>query len=250
MKKTPIRYNIKKVINALRNGKKKYSELAELGIPEKTLTRILINHLDFWGLAHKDDNGFWVWYEYTQVLSPYQHKKKIEHSKKLIQRLDTSPYLMIDLLAFASEKEDFEVFNLLQHIKTAYKETYSLIENYKKKMIATGLDHYVGYPKPILSHEFPSPTFEGHMPVKVSARLEIPNIETLMAEQTQKEEMQKWDNDPKIKDLTNLRDVLVGKLIFLKYQVKHGKPLDGVCNLCPQRSVTIKEENLKSVFKR
>jgi hypothetical protein len=76
VKKLPIRVWAKPVIDALREGRKSWSDLEKITIrlsknderkiPEKTLDRILKDYLEPWGLVHKD-NDFWAWYENLRI---------------------------------------------------------------------------------------------------------------------------------------------------------------------------------------
>ena len=123
--------------------------------------------------------------------SKHDFEYQLDHSKKLTQRLKTNPYFVLDLLAFASEEEDVEAFHLLKHIKTAYREIYTLIEKYRKKMIDAGLADYDGYPKPILSYEFPVPPPKGPIPRRLPMMLPEPDKETVLREQKEREKAQK-----------------------------------------------------------
>jgi hypothetical protein len=47
-------------------GKKTWTDLEKLGVPEKTLGRILKDYLEEWGLVRKEGE-YWVWYDQTRI---------------------------------------------------------------------------------------------------------------------------------------------------------------------------------------
>lgn len=87
VKRLPIRVRMKKVIDALREGKKTWSQLENLGVPEKTLHRILKDHLEYWELALKEGE-YWTWYEHSRVFNSRQELDLFaDHSRKLLPAL-------------------------------------------------------------------------------------------------------------------------------------------------------------------
>lgn len=205
-KKTPIRENIKKVIEALREGNKTYSELGSLGIPEKTLDRILKDNLEYWGLIKKE-GSCWVWHENKQVFqSKADYELALKHSKNVIlttsekQGLDqTSIIAVLNELAFFEDNEEafrkrwvsdyyFDRKYLLQHIKTGYPEILRLIQKYRELEIKQSF------------------------------------------------------SDTDSKELEYVQDLFAGKMARLIRNLKDGIPLSGFCDGCPRKTVTIKEE--------
>src|SRR5208337_3169046 len=90
IKKLSIKETMKPVIEALKDGKKSWSDLKELKvqkreIPDKTLARLLEN-LEYWNLAKKEEN-YWVWYENVRVFSSKDdYDLAIEHSRILFRK--------------------------------------------------------------------------------------------------------------------------------------------------------------------
>ncbi|MGF3521895.1 MAG: hypothetical protein ACQXXJ_02215 [Candidatus Bathyarchaeia archaeon] len=145
MKKTPVRVHLKKVVDALKTKPMSYSELKQLGIPEKTLSRVLRDYLEPMELVEKTEAGLWVWRQ-TQVTAKTEadFKALLRHSKKLtitsadFQRFDCmNPELAVSMLAFP------EAFTLdgeeailnscfKQHLKTGYPNVYKLLVKYRK----------------------------------------------------------------------------------------------------------------------
>lgn len=82
-----MRESLKKVVHALMKSKKTYSELLELGIPEKTLSRVLKDILEFIGLAKKE-NGYWTWYTYLTEYNASELPFIVKHSKQLLPGLE------------------------------------------------------------------------------------------------------------------------------------------------------------------
>jgi hypothetical protein len=231
VKKLPIRVRMKPVIQALREGNKTYSELSGLGVPEKTLDRILKDYLEYLGLAEKKGR-YWVWYEHKRVFqSKHDYSIALEHSRKLTLstddnlRLDQSnPYLALDLLVY---NKDINDQCLLQHIKTGYYELFSLLQKYRKMMDDKGFSKESHFPK-ILSSYFDS----------VDSSMELFSAAISLQD---KDKREGHIEDEKLKELLDLRDLLVGKIYAIVYAVNHGEPLLGYCDFCPNRNVTIKE---------
>jgi len=77
----------KPVIEALREGKKTWTELRKLDVPEKTLSRILKECLEYWGLVVKEGE-YWTWYEHSRIFNSRQELDLFaDHSKKLLPKL-------------------------------------------------------------------------------------------------------------------------------------------------------------------
>jgi hypothetical protein len=139
--KVPIRERIKVVVEALRQGKKTWSDLKELNIPDKTLQRVLEEYLEYSGLARKEE-GFWVWYEYSKIFnSEFEYQRAIEHSKELIPALESILNLKEternDLYSAAREhlKHYPEIFVKLEKFEELYSQRErQLCKKYESKI--------------------------------------------------------------------------------------------------------------------
>ena len=115
--------NVKTVMDALKDGRKTWTELKSLGIPERSLSRILTNYLEYWGLAFKDGQ-YWAWHvEKMDVESPVMEEFALEHSKLMIKRFNDNMnrYAILELLVFHHDKDSHEEC-LYSHLKTGYLE--------------------------------------------------------------------------------------------------------------------------------
>lgn len=265
VKKLPIRVRMKTVIQALKEGNKTYTELLKLGVPEKTLDRILKDYLEYLGLARKD-GVYWVWYENKKVFqSKHDYDIALKHSRYLTlstsdkQRLDqANPALALDLLVYYDKaNQDIDNQCLFQHIKTGYYEVYSLMQKYRQMMDEAGLSEIPRLPKlPSLHLSFYDETHEAYVPRNYDPK----NSKSLMNVIPMKGDMLMIDvgifgfpshNEHNIKyvhkkkyaELIDLRDLLVGKIYSILNDVRNGIPLRGYCDYCPDRRITIKSKS-------
>jgi hypothetical protein len=122
VKKQSIRVRMKPVIKALREGKKTWSDLRKLGVPEKTLDRIL-DYLEYWELARKE-GVYWVWYEHLRVFGTKEYDLAIEHSCRLLPAFKNMREIGVIArhpLYFAAK----------EHLRS-YPETYRKLEKFEK----------------------------------------------------------------------------------------------------------------------
>jgi hypothetical protein len=223
-KKTPIRFHLKKIIDSLRQGKKTYSELKKLEIPEKSLDRALMEYLQYWGLAEKID-GYWTWYEYSTIFkSKFDYNSTMNHSKILLQRFHT--------LVHNPDKhsQDEEYVAMKEHLKS-YPDTYSKLEEYEK--VFTKMNHRLMQNKKVLSKFY-------HRPLDPFAFKEDLNKfkPTTPEEEKLKDELEK--------DFDRFWEIYIplkSDLNSLETKFLHGQPLEGKCSLCSK--VKIIEENSK-----
>ena len=123
VKKKPIRERMKPVVEALRQGNKKHSELLSLGVPEKTLDIILKDYLEYLGLAEKK-GVYWAWYTHTRVFENEEERKAaLKHSEKLVPALDN-----VLLCSFTPEDLLFKAFD--EHLKTGYPEIHQKLTEF------------------------------------------------------------------------------------------------------------------------
>ena len=199
----------------------KWSELkAKLGLPERTLTRIL-DYLQYWGLAKKPKEqgrfGYWYWFEYVE---PYKTREDYEmalkHSEELFLGLDAIlaeevnlwlllPHSIADVTGrnIITEGNDLKPF-VEEHLKTGYptirrkliefrkplSELRNLRKYHVKDMFGTYILSWVNTPKPI--------------------------------KQVEKQRLESFRE-------------LADSLLVLKLKVKMGEPFKGSCRLCPQK---------------
>lgn len=226
-KKTPIRFHLKKIIDSLRQGKKTYSELKKLGIPEKSLDRALIEYLQYWGLAENID-GYWTWYEFSRVFTPHNFDLAMKHSERLLFQFQT--------LVHHPDKnsQDLEYVAMKEHLKS-YPEIYSKLEEYEKAF--TKMNRKLMQNREVLSKFY-------NRPLDPFAFIEDYNKfkPTTPEEEKLKDELKK-EFDEFWEDYRPLKE----KLYSLELSIKHWEPLEGKCSLC--REVKIMEEGDKAASK-
>lgn len=152
VKRQPMAKRAKPVIDALREGKKTWTELRKLDVPEKTLNRILKEHLEFWGLAFKEGE-YWTWYEYSRVFNSRQELDLfVYHSRKLLPALynmlkapaedvffdirpprpeqmakDVGKQIMEEVIRETKNKEYIE-----QHLRTGYPRIFAQLQRLRE----------------------------------------------------------------------------------------------------------------------
>jgi predicted transcriptional regulator len=169
--------------------------------------------------------------------SKHNYDLALKHSKNLVsstsekQRFDQmDPFLALDLLAFhdINPCPDVDDECFVQHLKTGYfKDVYVLMQKYRQLMDETGFSRYLGFPKYFSSFEEPfgSSQTPQELVSRVAAHKEAKHMEK-----------------DKIKEIENLRNLLVGKIYSIVNEVANGIPLQGYCEYCPDRKVTIKSK--------
>ena len=228
VKKTPIRVHLKKIIDALREGKKTWSELANLGIPEKSLQRALKENLQYWGLAEKKDN-YWIWYDNLRVFnSDQEFKVAIEHSKKLLPAFDR-------IKEFRFNFEDSLYLAAKEHLRS-YPEIYQKLEkleavvNPKNKALIqkhsqSVMDRYkIDDPFVIFSFIVkwnPANSEDTTQRDRLLNELK-PHLESLL------------------KPYFDIYREFSGDISLLELKIKMGTPLEGRCFLCPKVKIVNK----------
>jgi hypothetical protein len=136
--------NIKKVIIELKKGPKTWTDLMKLKIPRKSLERILKDYLQYWGLATKNSEGKWAWFEHTKVFKGKdEYEMFLEHSRNLIPGIKDLTYQVenkSDLsqhLIKENPQLDFAVLDkiklyFIEHLRTGYYEISHKMETLKK----------------------------------------------------------------------------------------------------------------------
>ena len=209
-------------------------------------------------------------YELTENKKVFQSKHDydiaLKHSRYLTlstsdkQRLDQSnPYLALDLLVYHDkENRDVDDQCLFQHIKTGYYEVYSLLQKYRKIMDARGYSKYPHFPKLHSHFEFTDRSpwemvaevallqdeekRERHVEGEIAGN-EYMYSSDLKERGLSQKPLYSPEERKQVKELLDLRDLLVGKIYAIVNDVRNGIPLQGYCDSCPDRRVTIKSKS-------
>jgi len=197
------------VIDKLQQRSWRFKELmVETEIPEKTLWRIL-KELEFYGLAVKKADGAWGWYLCKRTFSPRDYELMIEHSMHVIFGARTR--------ARFGERDAQDI---------AHTSAYALLRSYDKGA---------------LERDFPE--FAGHLKT---------GYQDLFAF------FEKWKKMPEVGKVThfdgglepdeaeqeaveNILRQVGGELAVIITKVRNGIPLEGYCDFCPHKHLTIKE---------
>jgi|GEM_PF-2894847 len=252
---------MKPVIDALREGRKSWSDLEKIAItlsenderkiPEKTLDRILKDYLEPWGLVHKD-NDFWVWYENLRIFrSNEEYELMVEHSRKLVPALQNMLliYSKDRHVYYSAAKEHLRsypaIYQRLEAFELAFNDRVrELFEKYGKYIKTPDqfmvLD-YVKVPgKGPLGRIFSQTRLKKRdLPYAIEYP-DLPNIKN-------REGFEKTVEFREIKELTDFLDdteafskrfenygELAGEITKLSLRVEMGQPLEGTCSLCPK----------------
>jgi len=209
----------------------KWSELTKLGIPEKTLHRILIWYLEPWGLVKKRDDGRWSWFEHIKVYETREdYEIALKHSEELFLGFDAILAEEVNLwLLLRHPLADIKGRNIVtegselkpfaeEHLKTGYPDTYEKLTKFREALselqkLERNLDM-----KDVFSHfKIYREDFDEHL----SARFQRPQEDTPKPIKRFREQR-----------LENFRE-LADHFLVMKLKVKMGTPLRGSCQLCP-----------------
>jgi len=185
-------------------------------------------------VTYDNSSGNYCWKENKAVFhNKAEYELALSHSKKLVfstsqkQRADqVNPPLFIDKLAFEAYR-DIDDKCVLQHLETGYPDVYRLLMKYKELMEKTGLSKSPHLPKLPDRIDFLAST-ETPMEMVTFAATIGSNVKVDV-------------NSKSVKQLINLRDLLIGKIYFIVEQVRHGTPLYGYCECCPHRFIEIEK---------
>ena len=241
--------NMKKVIDSLREGKKTWSELKKLEIPDKTLERILKENLEYFGLVKKE-KGYWVWYEYSRVFnSKEEYELAIEHSRKLIPVLKSLSKVNIE-----TRNEPLKSL-VKQHLRS-YPEISEKLEKFEKvfnKRVRYLLEKHGSKIRGPESFMILDPIkVKGKSPLgKIFSKTEFKKRDIPFAIQMDSSEMkfEELEKTEEYKEVKELRDFLedntaiynrlkifkdlAGDLDLLALQIEWNEPLEGRCKRCP-----------------
>jgi len=243
VKKLPIRVRMKEVIKSLMDGKKTWTDLKNLKVPEKTLDRILKDYLIYWGLVRKEDE-YYVWYDQARVFqSRDYYDLAIEHSRKLIptlrSMLNASEVYEPQLLSAAEEHLKSYPAIYQKHMK--FDELFNrkirkLFSKYRDRIKLPGRDFMILDPITIKKEGFLGRL--GATETKLKKR-DVPYMidwkGNLTEEQIKeiKELQAILDDKVSIHKEFQLFRELAGDLSVLVLRTEMGTPLEGRCSLCP-----------------
>ena len=240
--------NMKKVIDSLREGKKTWSDLKKLEIPDKTLERILKENLEYFGLAKKEE-GYWVWYEYSMTFnSKAEYDLEIEHSRKLIPALKSLSEINVEarnsLHDLAKEHLRFypKIFVKLEKFEEVFnKRVRYLLENHEKKIVGPEsmmiLDPIKVKGKGPLGKLFSKTKFkkrDSSFTIQMdSSEMKFEELEKTEEYKEVKELRDFLEGNTKFHDRFELFKELTGDLELLSLKIDWGQPLEGKCKHCP-----------------
>ena len=241
LKKQPIRFRIKTVIEALREGKKKWSDLVSLGIPEKTLSRVLNDYLIFWGLVKKEGE-YYVWHENLRVFKSFrEYKLAIRHSRQLIPALKS-------ILDIKLEKNPLYLA-AKEHLQSGYPEIYAKLEKFESefteriryllvkhgdKIKVGGRDFMLLIPEVKKKKGFLGKLGFNDVEFK---KVDIPFLIEGRKKEEEKELLELRDFLSDTKAFNERFEVyrdLAGDISLLILKIEMGEPLEGKCSLCPK----------------
>ena len=124
---------IRMVINAVREKPMSWTELIRLGIPEKSLNRVLVEYLSYWGLVEKDSStGLWTWFQHASAFRGiHDYNVALDHSKELLKGFHFI-FMALGWPGFLREKppgiKGEEIFLLKKaaedHLRTGYPDVF------------------------------------------------------------------------------------------------------------------------------
>jgi hypothetical protein len=218
VKKLSIRHRMKPVIDALKEGKKTWSDLRKLDIPEKTLARILKDYLEYFGLVRKEGN-FWVWQENARVVfsSKDEYDLALEHSKKVFP-----PFKQ--MLQYSAHYKDPTVYLAVREHLKSYPEIIRRLKKFEKAF--AGLNEKLVQNKEMLAQHRVNAELGG--PFRFSAFYDEWNPAT------SKESELKDKLGKELKSFLDIYRPLAGDISLLELKIEMGQPLEGACSLCPK----------------
>jgi hypothetical protein len=244
VKKQPIRFRIKTVIEALRkDGKKKWSDLVSLGIPEKTLSRVLNDYLIFWGLVQKEGE-YYVWHENLRVFKSFgEYMLAINHSRQLIPALKS-------ILDIKLPEKNPLYLAAKEHLRSGYPEIYAKLEKFESvfteriryllakhgdKIKVGGRDFMLLIPEVKKRGGFLGKFGFNDVEFK---KVDIPFLIEAGKKEEEKELLELRDFLSDAKAFNERFEVyrdLAGDISLLILKIEMGEPLEGKCSpLCPK----------------
>jgi len=233
---------IKKVIDFVKEKPMNFGEFINLGIPRKSLDRILSDYLEYWGLVRKDENNCWRWFEHYRIFSNRdEYLIALEHSKKLIPELRNSMFVEFDVKkGFGERKERRKCIE--DHLRTGYSDLY---------------DNYIKFRK--IQYDIEDCKSDDFKISKFMNSLEVNDMLFFNQKLKENKSDNKFHFSKESKEgklllelikivpekrliewfkLTNKMDELyskvVGEIHLIMRKIEHGEPIKGICQLCPK----------------
>lgn len=261
-KKLSIRESMKPVVDALRDGKKSWSDLKQLkvqkrDIPEKTLDRIL-DYLQYWQLVKKE-GVYWVWYEHSRIFnSTDEFNLYLDHSRKLIPALKSiigiTPEEEHPLESYADEhlRSYPEVYQKLTKFRDLQQKQVGKLFGMIKGRIKTPDKMWTMHFEKRKTESFIGRIFGESVLVKEDVPYylgpftlkELGEIQKLLGHPTRIYESGKGDKKEymihgpirvaMLDEMFELYREIAGDISLLILKVDNGEPLEGICSLCPK----------------
>ncbi|MDR0493074.1 MAG: hypothetical protein LBH74_05500 [Nitrososphaerota archaeon] len=247
-KYTPIQLNIIHVIKALKTENKTYSELLAIGIPQKTLDRIINECLVPSGaIVHQ--GAHYIWNDQkTKRLTMEEHKWTLDHSKLLIPALENiMNFSLRDTLVLKEKYEStmtmrrgyegvqFSIIDYdatMEHLKS-YQEIWKPLIN-TLEAISRPDEFIVEYNRLLRAEKFQQITLNGTKRLSFEEEKELGEIISKL------HELEEKSLNDKIKYYA-INKTTVAKIVYnintLIRRIKHGIPLDGECQLCKGKPI-------------
>ena len=241
------KFGIKKIIDELRKKPLNWVDLkAIVNLPESTLNRYL-DYLEFWGIAKKNDAGLWDWHERVRTFeTEHDYTMALAHSNKLLSNIRNhfgasliAPELFEkQVIRYPEARDKLYLIDMMrEHLRTGYpplfaevasfdklvelKNTLELeLPNHGSKMERAMLIEYIARFRRL--KEYTVPKKYRKQVEKMVANIEPERLDLI--EQTGKSYTE---------SLLKIEDALRR----LTFQVEHGEPLLGTCDLCPKSKV-------------
>jgi len=237
MGRWPHSENLKKIIDAIRESPKSYSELSKL-VPGSTLDRYLIKYLSNWKLIYKGEDGRWRWFQdQTIYRNEQEYEIALKHSENIVipmvgsETIRANPFYSIDELTLLEYESlsDVDLALFKNHLKTGYPETYDKMLKYKEMLIEHDLIDRPHIPKLSCFIEFDHGDIYDR---EVSFYSSIKEGFSYDPEAI-------FDSGKELELVFNLRDNLVGEIYSIINEVKNGIPLKGHCQACPSNKIML-----------
>jgi hypothetical protein len=284
MAKSLAAQQIKTVIDALKEGPKNWRDfttdwkkstvLRTTGkrIPEKSLSRILKDYLQVWGLVFQDkEEGKWHWILNKQEYeNKYAYDLAIEHSKRIMfgesEARDGETYWGIpanintfECYATGSWKTDnAHVTEFLQHLKTGYPDLFDQLEEFKELYFEreeiiqrTKSKNPEYFQRTWMMFSFPAFLKEQDEALAWNTKFspgDGPDAYKKAIEKQTAESRTVFSKED-LKRLVELEEKMMstyqkggGALIRIEKTVQSETPLKGWCDYCPHKLVKIKSQ--------
>ncbi len=234
--------NIKKVIDALRENPRKWTDLKKITrIADKSLARILKDYLQYWGLVTNVE-GQWSWYQHVKAYATENDRNlAIDHSQKLLSHLHESGrkfnelnvLRITDILVFDNSASLY-IESIRKHLRTGYyPEIFEYMEQYKNLMDKSGLFRISAYPIITVS-DFELSKLDEVIEISEIANLPI-GYEPKDDDEGDGEriEAEKYIEKVVLIEILTLQNRIARRFISLLFSIENGNPLRGLCDHCP-----------------